>query len=151
MAPILLVEDNPDEVLLLRRALKMSGCAAAVAVVHDGVEAVEYLSSTGAFRDRTMCPLPWLIVLDLRLPRLSGLGVLKWLREQPSLRRLPVVVLSSSAEERDIAGAYDLGANSYLVKPSSIAGLRNLVGLIDQYWMGANSRPPLDPNTHAAG
>jgi CheY-like chemotaxis protein len=143
-APILLVEDNPDEVLLLRRALKMAGCTAPVSVARDGVEAVEYLSPEGAFRDRVRHPLPWLIVLDLKLPRLSGLGVLKWIREQPGLRRLPVVVLTSSAQECDLASAYDMGANSYLVKPPSIAGLQELASLIDRYW-GTNARPPLGP------
>ena len=144
-APILLVEDNPDEVLLLRRALKMAGSKAPICVAHDGVEAVEYLSPDGAFSDRTRHPLPWLVVLDLKLPRLSGLGVLEWLRGQDRLRRLPVVVLTSSAEERDVASAYDLGVNSYLVKPSSTAELQELAALIDRYWVSTNTRPPLTP------
>ena len=142
-APILLVEDNADEVVLLRRALKLSGSTAPVCIVQDGAEAIEYLSLQGIYTDRTQHPLPRLMVLDLQLPRISGLGVLQWLRAQPGLRRLPVVVLTSSSEDRDIASAYDLGANSYLVKPAGIADLQRLAELLDRYWVGQNVRPPL--------
>jgi CheY-like chemotaxis protein len=141
--PILLVEDNEDEVVLLRRALKMAGVTAPLVVVHDGVEAVEYLSSEGVYSDRSHYPMPLLIVLDLKLPRLSGFGVLRWIREQPGLRRLPVVVLTSSNEERDVASAYDLGANSYLLKPNALVELQQLAHLVQQYWLDRNVRPPL--------
>ena len=142
-APILLVEDNPDEVMLLRRALKLAGSKAPLLTVQDGLEAIEYLSHQGTYSDPVQHPLPRVIVVDLKLPRLSGLGLLKWLREQPGLRRLPAVVLTSSSEERDIASAYDLGANSYLVKPAGIAELQNLAELLDSYWVDHNVRPPL--------
>ena len=89
-APILLVEDNADEVVLLRRALKLAGSTAPVCIVQDGAEAIEYLSLQGIYTDRIQHPLPRLMVLHLQLPRISGLGVLQWLRAQPGLRRLPV-------------------------------------------------------------
>jgi CheY-like chemotaxis protein len=141
--PILLVEDNADEIVLFRRALTLAGVTAPLAVVHDGVAAVDYLSGQGDYADRVQHPLPELLVLDLKLPRLSGLGVLEWLREQPHLRRLPVVVLTSSDEEQDVVSAYDLGANSYVVKPSGLADLQRLAELLHQYWLEANRRPPL--------
>ena len=143
-APILLVEDNADEVVLLRRALKLAQVTAPIVVLHDGAAAVDYLSSQGAYSDRTRYPTPQLLVLDLKLPRLSGFGVLEWLRQQPGLRRLPVVVLTSSDEDRDVAEAYDLGANSYLVKPSAIADLQRLAENIQRYWLESNRRPPAD-------
>lgn len=142
--PILLVEDNEDEVLLLRRALKLAGSTAPMIVVHDGLEAIDYLTLRGPYRDRTQHPLPHVMVVDLKLPRLSGLGLLKWLREQPGLRRLPVVILTSSSEERDVASAYDMGANSYVLKPSGIASLQQIAEMIHRYWLGTNVRPSVE-------
>jgi CheY-like chemotaxis protein len=137
-APILLVEDNADEVYLLERALQRGGVTAPFAVVHDGRAAVDYLAGTSPYEDRIRHPLPQLILLDLKLPGLSGIDVLKWLRGQEGLRRLPVVVLTSSTEERDVERAYDAGANSYLVKPMDLAALEHLGLLLQQYWLGAN-------------
>ena len=142
--PILLVEDNDDEVLLLRRALKLAGSTAPMTVVHDGLEAIDYLTLRGPYQDRTQHPLPHVMVVDLKLPRLSGLGLLKWLREQPGLRRLPVVILTSSSEERDVSSAYDMGANSYVLKPSGIASLQQVAEMIHRYWLGVNVRPSVE-------
>lgn len=142
-APIMLVEDNEDEVVLLRRALTIAGSTAPLVVLHDGAEAVAYLSGDGPYSNRVDNPFPQLMVLDLKLPRLSGLGVLKWIREQPGVRRLPVIVLTSSNEERDVASAYDLGANSYLVKPTDLATLQQLAALVHRYWVGTNVRAPM--------
>ena len=142
-APILLVEDNADEIVLMRRALKLAGTTAPVCTVHDGAEAIEYLSRQGSYCDGMRYPLPRLMILDLQLPRVSGLGVLEWLRAQPGLRRLPVVVLTSSSEGHDVERAYDLGANSYLVKPAGIAELQRMAELLDLYWVGQNIRPSL--------
>ena len=141
-APVLIVEDSDDEVLLLRRALKVAGVTAPVSVVHDGHAAIEYLSGRGAFADRLQHPLPRLMLLDLKLPRLSGLDVLKWVRAQPGLRRLPVVMLTSSGESRDVMNAYDLGVNSYLVKPSEMKNLQELARRIHEYWLDVNVHPP---------
>ena len=98
----------------------------------DGDEAIQYLSGTGEFSDRTRYPLPCLLLLDLNLPRQSGLEVLEWVRSQPSLQSMPVVILTSSSQDRDIGSAYSLGANGYLVKPPSSEKLIDLVtGLRD--------------------
>ena len=142
-APIILVEDNDDEVVLLRRALTISGSTAPLVVVQDGLEAIAYLSGEGRYSNRLEHPYPQLMVLDLKLPRLSGLGVLKWIREQPGVRRLPVIVLTSSNEESDVVNAYDLGANSYLVKPTDLGTLQELAALVHRYWVGTNVRAPL--------
>src|SRR4051812_46958655 len=113
---ILLVEDNPDDQVLTIRALKKNNILNEVQVAQDGVEAVEYLTCTGAFTGRTG-GLPQLVLLDLKLPKLDGLGVLRKVRQDPKLRHVPVVVLTSSKEERDIIESYQLGANSYVQKP----------------------------------
>lgn len=139
----MLVEDNEDEIVLLLRALKIAGVTAPLVVVRDGVEAIEYLSRQGVYHDATQHPMPQFIVLDLKMPRLSGFGVLSWLRDQPGLRRLPVVVLTSSNEDRDVASAYDMGANSYLLKPNALGDLQHLARLLQQYWLDSNVRPPL--------
>jgi DNA-binding response OmpR family regulator len=109
--------------------------------VLDGEEAVVYLAGEGRYADRLRYPLPGLVLLDLKLPRRSGLEVLQWLREQQVLRRLPVVVLSSSREATDIDRAYDLGANSYLVKPVGSDALLGMVRAMDGYWLSHNELP----------
>jgi CheY-like chemotaxis protein len=142
-APILLVEDNPDDVLLLRRALTAAAVPAPVAVVRDGREARDYLAGDGIFANRVQHPLPVLMLLDLQLPHFSGFAVLEWLRAQPGLKRLPVIVLTSSREDRDVRTAYDLGANSYVVKPSGLVGLQDVARRVREYWLETNVRPPL--------
>ena len=140
---ILLVEDNPDDVLLVRRAVRKAALAVALQDVKDGDEAVAYLDGSGRFADRARHPLPALVLLDLKLPKRSGLSVLRWVRSQPGLDTTPVVVLTSSSEDEDIQKAYALGANSYLLKPVAFHGLVQLLGVLDLYWFRNNlSEPP---------
>jgi CheY-like chemotaxis protein len=139
---VLLVEDEPDDVLLARRAFAKAGIAAPLHVVGDGEAAVAYLAGTGAYADRLRYPVPGLMLLDLKLPRLGGLEVLRWVRAQPPLRRLPVVVLTASKENVDLERAYDLGANSYLVKPVSFDGMIELSRALGLYWLTLNEPPP---------
>jgi CheY-like chemotaxis protein len=140
---ILLVEDDPDDVALIQRAFQRAGSTAPMNVVQDGEEAVAYLSGTGEYGDRASHPMPVLVLLDLKLPRRSGLDVLRWLRAEPALRRLPVVVLTSSRESADVGKAYDCGANSYLVKPVSPDQTRQLAHALGLYWLQLNEPPPM--------
>jgi CheY-like chemotaxis protein len=139
--PILLVEDDPNDQALVRRAFVKAKLTNPLQMVDDGDEAVRYLQGDGGYADRQLHPLPSLILLDLKLPRRSGLDVLEWIRAQPSIRRIPVVVLTSSADSNDIARAYDLGANSYLVKPLAFEGLLELLRTVGLYWMVMNTSP----------
>jgi CheY-like chemotaxis protein len=138
---ILLVEDNPDDVLLIKRAFKKAGLGHSLQVATHGEEAVDYLAGGGGFADRDKHPFPALVLLDLQLPRRSGHEVLAWLRDQEDLRRLPVVVLTSSREPSDINRAYDLGANSYHVKPVSFDALLEMVQVVERYWLALAERP----------
>jgi len=140
---ILLGEDDPNDVLLIQRAFRKSDVVNPIQVVGDGEEAIAYLSGRGPYADRKRYPLPVLLLLDLKLPRKSGFEVLEWLRQQPGLKRLPVAVLTSSAETPDINRAYDLGANSYLVKPVRFEGLLRMVQTLNLYWLIINEKPDL--------
>lgn len=140
---ILLVEDDSNDVLLIQRAFRKSDVVNPIQVVGDGEEAIAYLSGRGPYADRERYPLPVLLLLDLKLPRKSGFEVLEWLRQQPGLKRLPVAVLTSSAETPDINRAYDLGANSYLVKPVRFEGLLRMVQTLNLYWLIINEKPDL--------
>lgn len=144
--PILLVEDNRDDVLMIQRAFHKANLAMPLHVVSDGDAAVLYLSGQGDYSDRDQYPLPVLMLLDLKLPRKSGLEVLEWLRQQPGLKRLVVVVLTSSKENIDINRAYELGANSYLVKPVGFASLLELVKNLNLYWLVLSEKPEVQPN-----
>lgn len=135
---VLLVEDDPDHVALIQRAFAKANLVNPLLVVRDGQDAVEYLSGRGAYSDRSRHPLPSLILLDLKLPRKSGLEVLAWLRGDPGLKLTPVVVLSSSAEAEDVQKAYALGVNSYLLKPVNFGDLLEMVKSIGMYWMILN-------------
>jgi CheY-like chemotaxis protein len=135
---ILLVEDEPDDADLLIRAFRKAGIENPVRHVEDGDAAVAYLAGEAPFGNRQDSPLPIMVLLDLKLPRRSGFEVLAWLQGQPALRRLPVVVLTSSEQTDDINRAYDLGANSYLVKPVTTAGLHDMVRGMHAYWIGLN-------------
>src|SRR5215468_3214860 len=132
---ILLVEDDSTDVLLLRRAFVKTGVTNPIQVVTDGDEAVAYLSGQGDFGDRGRHPLPSLVLLDIKLPRRSGLEVLTWMREQPDLRRLAVIMLTSSREPGDISRAYDAGANGYHVKARAFEDLLDLVDALKVYWL----------------
>ena len=142
---VLLVEDDVNDVLLIQRAFRRATLNTPLHVVSDGEEAVRYLEGQGQYADRQRYPLPTVTLLDLKLPRLSGLEVLQWLREQPGLKRLPVVVLTSSREVSDVQRAYDLGANSYLVKPVTPDGLLEMVKTLDLYWLSLNESPGVLP------
>ena len=138
---ILLVEDDYNDVLLIRRAFRKAKIQTSMIEVGDGDEAISYLGQTGKYANTKTHPIPSLILLDLKLPRRSGLEVLEWIRQHPALKRLLVVVLTSSQESIDLDRAYDLGANSYLVKPVNFQDFVKLVELIDNYWFQLNQPP----------
>jgi CheY-like chemotaxis protein len=141
---ILLVEDNSTDVMLIRRAFENAKLANPVHVVSDGDAAVDYLAGSGKYADRAQFPLPILLLLDLKLPRRSGLEVLQWLRGQETLKRIPVVMLTSSQQERDVNAAYDQGVNSYLVKPVEFDGLLEMLKTVNLYWLMLNEKPRFD-------
>lgn len=114
---ILLVEDNEDDVFFMRRAFKQAGLTNRLELAHNGEAAIQYLSGANPFQDREKFPLPGLIFLDLKMPILNGFDVLSWIKTQPRLNTIPVAVLSSSPEDRDMKKAYELGARCYLIKP----------------------------------
>ena len=130
LQPVLYAEDEDNDVFLMQRAFAKAGVANPLQVVIDGAAAIRYLSGSDEFADRKRFPMPCLVLLDLNLPRRSGLEVLKWLREQGSFQKLPVVMLTSSSQDRDIGSAYVLGANGYLVKPPSSDKLMELVSTL---------------------
>lgn len=141
MLPILYVEDEESDVLLLQHAFTKAGIPNPLHTAPDGKVAVDYLAGNPPFDDRTRHPLPGLILLDLNLPFRSGLEVLAWLRKQPQLRHLPVLVFSSSNRPDDIVRAYETGANGYLVKPSSLAQLVAQVSALRDFWLTQNCQP----------
>jgi len=138
---ILHVEDDPNDVLLIARAFRKVEVAARIQVVNDGEQALHYLSGSNSFSDRENFPLPSLVLLDLKLPRKSGIEVLEWIRSRPGLKRIPVVMLTSSKQAVDINRAYDLGVNAYLVKPVNFDGLVDMVKTLDAFWLRSNERP----------
>ena len=139
---ILLVEDNDDDVQLTLRALRLHRIANTVHVVRDGAEALDFLFCRGVYADRPPEELPQLVLLDLKLPKVPGLDVLKQLREDPRTRRLPVVILTSSNVESDLATSYDLGANSYIRKPVDFTQFMEAVNQLGLYWLVLNEAPP---------
>jgi CheY-like chemotaxis protein len=143
---ILLVEDDPDDVFFLQEALKKEDMSGALRVARDGEEAVAYLLGQGAFADRRLHPPPALVLLDLKLPRKSGLEVLEWRRGQAGMPLIPVIVLTSSVSNADISRAYELGANSYLIKPIESDAQQEMVRTILKYWIGLNKRPDDEPD-----
>jgi CheY-like chemotaxis protein len=143
-APILVADDDADDVLLLRRAFRKANLPNPVHVVNDGESAIAYLSGEGRYGDRDDHPMPVLLLLDLKMPRKTGFEVLEWIRAQPRLRRLRVVVLSSSRQAGDVDHAHELGANSYLVKPVVFAELVTLARTLRAYWMDLDEPPEID-------
>ena len=139
---ILLVEDNDDDVELTLRALRRNRVANWVDVVRDGAEALEYLFSTGSYAGRDVRDAPNLVLLDLKLPKVGGLEVLERLRADARTRRLPVVILTSSNVESDLARSYDLGANSYIRKPVDFTQFMEAVNQLGLYWLVLNEAPP---------
>ena len=139
---ILLVEDNPDDEALTLRAFKKNNITNAVVVARDGVEALDYLFGTGAHAGRDISEVPQLIILDLKLPKVDGLEVLRRLRAAPHTKLLPVVILTSSNEEKDRLEGYGLGANSYVQKPVDFDRFRETVETLGRYWLRVNHAPP---------
>ncbi len=144
MHDILLVEDNPDDVDLTLRAFRKSNIVNDVVVARDGVEALDYLFATGAHAGRDPNALPQVVLLDLKLPRLDGLQVLERVRANPTTRLLPVVILTSSTEQRDLVSSYTLGANSYIRKPVDFQEFVEAVRQLGLYWLILNQPPPRD-------
>jgi CheY-like chemotaxis protein len=135
---ILVAEDQPDSVELLKQAFSRTGVAAPVSYVTDGEETIRYLKREEPFANRAQHPLPTMLLLDLNMPRLDGFGVLEWLQVQPELRRLLVIVFTSSDDQSDINCAFELGADSYLVKPADFTGLKETVRSLQDYWLRFN-------------
>jgi two-component system, response regulator len=139
---ILLVEDNPDDELLALRALKKNNLLSEVVVARDGVEALDYLFGDGEYAGRDTNVMPQLILLDLKLPRIDGLEVLRRLRADGRTRLLPVVILTSSREQQDMVDGYSLGANSYVRKPVNFEQFVRAVEQLKLYWLSLNEAPP---------
>ena len=142
-AHILLVEDNRMDVELVLDAFREARLLDTVHVSPNGNDALDYLFGRGRYADRRAFPLPDLVLLDLGLPGVDGFTVLRELKATPILKRLPVVILTSSREDRDRATTYDSGANSYLVKPVSFSGFLDVVQQIERYWLALNVAPPV--------
>jgi CheY-like chemotaxis protein len=140
---IFLVEDNPDDVELNLRALRKHNITNQIVVMKDGAEALDYLFGAGQFLGRDTSLAPTLILLDLKLPKVGGLEVLKRLRQDPRTRLVPVVVLTSSVEEKDIIESYSLGCNSYVRKPVDFAEFAEAVRQLGLYWLLINESPPI--------
>ncbi len=138
---ILLVDDDPNDVLLIQRAFQKAGLGEALKTVRDGGQAIEYLSGRNGYADRERYPLPFLLLLDLKMPGADGFEVLRWARAEPELKRLLIVVLTSSNFQADVDRAYELGANSYLVKPVEFKEMANLILRFEAYWTEINRMP----------
>ena len=139
---ILLVEDDPDDEALALRALRRNNIKNEVVVVRDGAEALDYLFATGAYASRDGNDLPQVVLLDLKLPKVDGLEVLRRVRADPRTELLPVVVLTSSKEDRDVVESYARGANSYVRKPVEFNEFSEAVRQLGLYWLLLNERPP---------
>ena len=148
--PVLLVEDNPDDAALTLRAFRRNQVGNEVVVMRDGIEALDFLFARAAYANRASQPLPKLILLDLKLPRLDGIGVLRAIRADPRTRLLPVIMLTSSLLEQDLEACYGLGANSYLVKPIDYTEFVDMTRIIATYWLTLNRPAPLIASSQAA-
>ena len=146
---VLLVEDDLNDIFLVKRAFKRANIPNPLQVVTDGVEAVQYLIGEGKYTDRRLYPIPHLIVMDLKMPRKNGLEVLEWLKKDGILKRIPVVIVSSSDQPSDINRAYELGANAYMVKPVDFQQVQNLFQSIIHYWGMESAKPEVEVAEHA--
>lgn len=142
---ILVAEDDENEAFLLKRSLTKAGINNPVQVVSDGQESIDYLAGTGRFGDRKEFPFPSVIILDLKMPRVNGFEVLKWLRQHPTHAVIPVIVMTNSNLPGDIRRAYELGANSYIVKPHGLQDLVRALRLVYEYW-ALCEKPPFLPH-----
>ena len=143
-ARILLVEDDPQDVELTLRAFRSENVQSRIEVVRDGEEALDYLFCRGDYKVRSSDQPPTLVLLDLKLPKIGGLQVLRELKASAQCRSIPVIILTSSGEQRDVAESYKLGVNSYIQKPVDIAEFRKAIGALALYWLGVN-RSPFSP------
>jgi CheY-like chemotaxis protein len=141
---VLLVEDDLNDIFLVKRAFKMARLGTPLQVVTDGEEAVAYLKGDGKYADRTAYPMPMLVVMDITMPRKSGFEVLEWIKTDGPLRRIPIVIVSSSDRPQDINRAYELGANAYMVKPVDFHAVEHLFEAITQYWGLECAKPELE-------
>jgi len=140
---ILLAEDLEDDILLIRRAFAAAKISTPLFVVRDGEEATAYVSGTGKYSNRAEYPLPHLILLDLKMPRMDGFEFLRWIRQHPQLKAIPVIVLTSSEDIYDVNRAYELGANSFLVKPLEFINYPSLVNTLGKFWLKESVSPNL--------
>jgi CheY-like chemotaxis protein len=143
LSTILLVEDEESDVALLRRGFKKAGVLNPIVHISNGDYALAYLAGEGEYADRSKTPLPALILLDLKLPGMPGLQLLRWMRSRSEIKRIPVVVLTTSDDSKTINAAYDCGANSYLVKPGNREEIVEMVSAIQSYWIKLNEAPKL--------
>lgn len=141
---ILLAEDSEDDILILQRAFARGRLAIDLRVVRDGQEALDYLSRAGAFSEPALAPCPDLVLLDINMPRKDGLATLQEIRANPRLRRLPVIMLTTSRAQEDIVRSYESGANTYVTKPEEMGQYIEEMQLLDSYWRRLAVRPPLD-------
>jgi two-component system response regulator len=139
---ILFVEDNPDDLALVLRVLRRHHLADRVEVVHDGAEALDFLFYTGAYAHHRLEDRPRMILLDLKLSKVKGLEILQRLKSDPRTRAIPVVIFSSSAQDHDVTESYELGANSYVLKPLDMSELTEAVSQIARYWLRLNRPAP---------
>ncbi|HEY0548294.1 MAG TPA: response regulator [Verrucomicrobiae bacterium] len=139
---ILLVEDNDDDVFLITRAFKSAGLITPMVRATDGQDAIDYLSGKDRYVDRVKFPMPALVLLDIKMPFISGLEVLRWIRGQPPFAPLPVVMFTTSSQECDVRSAYGSGANAFLVKPARLEECTNIASVIKQFWIDANIALP---------
>ncbi|HEX3799572.1 MAG TPA: response regulator [Verrucomicrobiae bacterium] len=142
--PILLVDDDENDVFFLERAFKQAQISNPLHRVRDGEDAITYLRGEEQFHDRILHPLPGLMLLDLKMPRKNGFEVIAWVREQPGLKRLSIVVMTSSKEDPDVNRAYELGANTYLVKPVNFEGLVEMMRALHLYWVILAEKPTIN-------
>jgi two-component system, response regulator len=140
---ILLVEDNPDDVALTLRAFKKNNISNKVIVASDGLEALDYLFGRGKYAERDIKDIPVVVLLDLKLPKINGLEVLKTIRQDEALKLLPVVILTSSSQEEDVISGYKLGANSYIRKPVNFNDFQQVIKVLGLYWLIWNQPPPV--------
>lgn len=145
-AAILLVEDDANDALLVRKAAQKTLAGIPILVVGNGQEAVQYLQGEGIYADRSKYPFPDIVLLDLKMPVMNGFEVLRWVRSQPKLRRLPVIILTGSVHEGDTKTAYEEGANSYLIKPGNFNELVETMRNVGDFWLGGSKLPSISDN-----
>jgi CheY-like chemotaxis protein len=140
-APVLHVEDNEDDRFFLKRAFAAAGIQNTIHFVNDGQMAIDYLSFKGPYADREQYAVPCLVILDLKMPKLHGFEVLKWIRSHKEFKNIVVIILSSSPLRNDVDTAYELGVNSFVVKPLTAEQMNNIARLIKEYWLEINQFP----------